>query len=131
MAPVRTFVAVELPDAVGRALGATIDGLRRVVDGVRWVRPEGIHLTLKFLGDVEEAQIPEVVGAVGRAAGEVAPFALQTGGVGGFPRRGTGRGCSGLGLRGTWRRWRGSRPGSSAVWNPSDSLASGEATFLT
>lgn len=63
MAPARTFVALELPDVIRRAQAATIDGLRRVVDGVRWVRPEGVHLTLKLLGEVEEAWIPEVVGA--------------------------------------------------------------------
>ncbi len=87
MGSVRTFVAVELPDEVVRTLAAVIDGLREAGDGVRWVRPEGIHLTLKFLGDVEEAQIPGVVAAVARVAGEVAPFTLQTAGVGGFPSR--------------------------------------------
>ncbi len=87
MGLVRTFVAVGLPGEVVRTLAATIDCLREVGDGVRWVRPEGIHLTLKFLGDVEEAQIPDVVAAVEQVAGEVAPFTLQTAGAGGFPSR--------------------------------------------
>ena len=87
MGTVRTFVAVETPGTVCQTLAATIDRLRGSAKGVRWVRPEGIHLTLKFLGDVDAAQIPDLLGVVQRVAEQVAPFTLQTGGVGGFPSR--------------------------------------------
>ncbi len=50
----RLFVACELPDDVRTALGRVQDDLRRLGAGrLRWVRPEGIHVTLKFLGAVE------------------------------------------------------------------------------
>ena len=53
--------------------------------GVRLVRPEGIHLTLKFLGGVEAEKVPEVVDAVGKVSGKAAPFSLHTVEIGGFP----------------------------------------------
>ena len=85
MALLRTFVALELPGVVAKALAAIIDRLKVTTGGVRWVRPEGIHLTLKFLGDVEEARIPEIVAAVQQSAGKAALFTLETSDVGGFP----------------------------------------------
>ena len=66
MAPVRAFVGVELPGAVAHSLADAVDALATLGDRVRWVRPEGVHLTLKFLGDVEEERIPDVVAAVER-----------------------------------------------------------------
>jgi len=55
---------------------------------VKWVRPENIHLSLKFLGDVEETREPELVAALKRAAGtghEPRPLTLQITGFGVFP----------------------------------------------
>ena len=83
---VRVFVAVELPNAVKAefaGLTAAIDALG--IRAARTVRPEGIHLTLKFLGDVSVERIPEIEAAVDRAAGTVAPFDLSLGDTGVFP----------------------------------------------
>ena len=85
MEPVRTFVALELPEAAVQTLAGVIDRLSRLQDRVRWTRPEGMHLTLKFLGDVEAEKVPEVVDAVGKVAGKAAPFSLHTAEIGGFP----------------------------------------------
>ena len=87
MPTVRTFVALEFPAVVGQTLGAIIDRLRQAGDGVRWVRPDATHLTLKFLGDVDGARIPDVVRAVQDVAQTYAPFTLRTSDVGGFPNR--------------------------------------------
>ncbi|MDP6775177.1 MAG: RNA 2',3'-cyclic phosphodiesterase [Candidatus Latescibacteria bacterium] len=87
MPTVRTFVALEFPAVVGQTLGAIIDRLRQAGDGVRWVRPESTHLTLKFLGEVDEARIPDVVQAVKEISGTFVPFTLRTSDVGGFPNR--------------------------------------------
>jgi len=84
----RLFVACELPPAVRDALGRLQDELRaRGAGRLRWVRPEGIHLTLKFLGEVPAARREAVENALAGAV--VSPFALDVrlGSLGGFGGR--------------------------------------------
>jgi 2'-5' RNA ligase len=83
---VRLFVAVELPDDVRDALDAAADALQRagVDEGLRWVRPEGIHITLKFLGATPEPGVPAVEDALRRALAGAKPFELQPEGFGAF-----------------------------------------------
>ena len=87
MAELRLFVACELPDEVHRALGRLQDDLRRAGAGrLRWVRPESIHITLKFLGGVEESKGGAVTAALEAA---IVPFELRLGlsKLGGFGGR--------------------------------------------
>ena len=81
----RLFIACELPAEVQAALGRLQDDLRRAGAGrLRWVRPQGIHITLKFLGDVEEARVGELRAALSQA---IEPFELRlsaSGELGGF-----------------------------------------------
>ncbi len=82
----RLFVACALPDEMRRALGRIQDDLRSALGGgrLRWVRPEAIHVTLKFLGEVEESRVDEITSALRSA---VEPFELRlsaSGGLGGF-----------------------------------------------
>jgi len=79
------FVALNLPAAVRRALWEATTPLRDMDLPVRWVRPEGIHLTLKFLGEVPDETEPDVRAALGRAAqgGHELPLSVQ--GFGAFP----------------------------------------------
>jgi 2'-5' RNA ligase len=87
MKTLRTFIAVELD----QELRAKLRDLQGQLDSqvaprsVRWVRPEGIHLTLKFLGDTPLDRIEGVKDAVSRAAGSVRPFTFAVGGLGCFP----------------------------------------------
>ena len=81
----RTFVAVELSDALRDDLRRAQSALRRHVDGVRWVRAETIHLTLKFLGEVAESDLPALCEAVRNAAEAAKPFTLRRQGFGAFP----------------------------------------------
>ena len=83
-ATVRAFVAIELPDAVRTALGAAIAEIG-AFPGVRPVRPEGVHLTLKFLGDIGVERVGPLSEAIVEVARPVAPFALGVGGTGAFP----------------------------------------------
>jgi 2'-5' RNA ligase len=86
--PLRLFVAVELPSPVIEALSAIQDGLRaRRLAGLRWARPEGIHLTLKFLGDTPPRMITPITEALAPAARAVAPFELSLGQPGTFGGR--------------------------------------------
>ena len=63
-APIRSFVAVLLPDAVRERIHATASSLRERAPGVAWVRADNLHLTLRFLGGVEPALLAPV-GAAG------------------------------------------------------------------
>jgi 2'-5' RNA ligase len=57
----RLFVAVSLPEDVREALGRFQGDLRRRdLTGLRWVRPEGVHFTLKFLGEVPAGKVPAI-----------------------------------------------------------------------
>ena len=84
---IRSFVAVELTDEVRQALGAVQRDLKTQAPpgAVRWTRPDSIHLTLQFLGDVPPDQIEAVAGALRAACAGRAPFAFELAGAGVFP----------------------------------------------
>ncbi len=86
MGTIRAFVAIELCEEWRRALAAAQARLKPVVDArMAWTRPEGIHLTLKFLGDVDDGKVQAIGDAMARAAANVRPFTLALGEIGGFP----------------------------------------------
>jgi len=90
----RLFVAADLPGAVRDALAAEHARLNSALAGsgssLKWVKPEHAHLTLVFLGNVEDARVPSVVDAVG-ADVDIAPFDAVFEGAGVFPPRGAPR----------------------------------------
>jgi 2'-5' RNA ligase len=83
----RIFAALELPPDLQRQLAKLQKDLREAVPArsVRWVRSEGIHLTLKFYGEVADVRLPDLQSGLARAAGKTGPMALQVAGVGVFP----------------------------------------------
>ena len=87
METLRTFIAIELGSTIKTALRRIQSGLGAEIPAksVRWVQPDGIHLTLKFLGDTPVEQVDAVKVALARAAAEVEPFSLTAAGVGCFP----------------------------------------------
>ena len=82
---IRTFVAVKMNSAVRDCAAELIDQLREAPVDVKWVEPENMHLTLKFLGEVDSREVHEVCRAVEQAADGVAPFELEVRGAGAFP----------------------------------------------
>ena len=82
---IRTFIAISLPESVLQAMGRAQDKLRRLGQGIRWVRKEGIHLTLKFLGDVDTDRVENIHMAMERASQGASPFVLTGEGIGVFP----------------------------------------------
>jgi 2'-5' RNA ligase len=79
----RLFVALELPASHRASLVEVCERGRR--GGVRWVPAENVHLTLKFLGEVDEARIPKIKDALASVAAAARPFALSLAGGGCFP----------------------------------------------
>lgn len=83
---IRAFIAIDLPPDVREVLGAiTRDLQSRIPQGVRWVRPEGIHLTLRFLGDINPESVESISQAMSRTAGASSAFGLSLGELGAFP----------------------------------------------
>jgi len=76
---------VLLDDATRAALAARVESLRPVAAGVTWVAPENLHVTLKFLGGVEQPRLELVQAALARAVHGAAPFDLSVVGLGAFP----------------------------------------------
>ncbi|MFO7767655.1 MAG: RNA 2',3'-cyclic phosphodiesterase [bacterium] len=82
---IRIFVAVPVPLEVTRPLAEFAGEVGPGAGRIKWVDPGSMHLTLFFLGDVEEERVPAIGEALGRAAGEVAPFTVRLDRVGAFP----------------------------------------------
>lgn len=80
----RTFIAFDI-DENTRASLARAQCAMGCLPSVRWVRTAGIHLTLKFLGEIEEAVVPGVLGAMRAALAGVEPFEFAVRGLGWFP----------------------------------------------
>lgn len=88
----RLFAAVDLSAEVARTANAILSDLKRsVASGVTWVRPEHIHVTVKFYGAVPVEDVDRLKTALDRAAQNVAPPLLTVSGAGTFPPRGAPR----------------------------------------
>ena len=84
----RLFIACEIDEAIRSRLGDVIDGARPHIDGVKWVDHRNIHITLKFLGEVEDSLVDEVTAALDGALAGARAFALAVRGLGTFPPKG-------------------------------------------
>jgi len=82
---VRSFIAIELPENLRTELEGLVSRLKPESRGVKWVNPQSIHITLKFLGDVAADRLDEITSALKVAACGVKPFNLTVGGLGVFP----------------------------------------------
>jgi 2'-5' RNA ligase len=87
METIRSFIAIELSEDI---LSAIVNLQRQLEDQVpartvRWVRPEGIHLTLQFLSDVPAAKINSIAQALTATCAPFRPFSIAVGGLGCFP----------------------------------------------
>jgi 2'-5' RNA ligase len=86
MEPLRCFIAIELPAEVKKGLRELQSRLRAENKApIKWVEPENIHLTLKFLGNVAASRVGEVSQAVTKAVAGTSPFSLKVEGLGVFP----------------------------------------------
>ncbi|MFC1967204.1 RNA 2',3'-cyclic phosphodiesterase [Chloroflexota bacterium] len=86
MEPVRAFIAIELPAELKESLRQLETGLKSGARlPVKWVDPGSMHLTLKFLGNVNADRLGDIVGVMEKAAAGIPPFILEVGGLGAFP----------------------------------------------
>ncbi len=81
----RAFLAVELSDAIRDSLREFMAPLQRLDVPVKWTRPENLHLTLKFLGEVPEESVPAVIEIANESSQGLAGTVLTITGAGAFP----------------------------------------------
>jgi 2'-5' RNA ligase len=88
---VRAFVALELDEPLRAALSELQRRLRPALGGIKLVRPDGIHLTLRFLGQARSDQIARLEPRLAAAARSCPPLEVAVRGMGTFPERGSPR----------------------------------------
>src|SRR5262245_61898497 len=79
----RVFIAIGLPGSIQQELAALQRDLKNVTNSARWVAPDSIHLTLKFIGETPEHRIPEIDSALLGLTWK--PFTVSVRGIGFFP----------------------------------------------
>ena len=82
---IRAFIAVEIPSEVLDRIAATIEILRARLRGIHWVTSDNVHLTLKFLGDIDQSQIEPIGAALADALGPFPRCIISAKGLGVFP----------------------------------------------
>lgn len=82
---IRTFIAVELDPDMKRSLARDVGLLSAAAPRVKWSRPDNLHLTLRFLGDVKENDLQELFDALQEGVSGLSPFAMAVEGLGVFP----------------------------------------------
>lgn len=85
MQTIRTFIAIPIDPPIRKAAAQLVDRLSDPGDRMKWVPIENLHLTLKFLGDVENTEIPRVCEIVRRCCEPIESFRIAFHGAGGFP----------------------------------------------
>lgn len=82
---IRTFIAVKLPQEIQDRIGRLQSDFRASMPDVRWTKYSNIHLTLKFLGDVQISRIDKISEALQEVAVRFSPFKMNLAGMGAFP----------------------------------------------
>lgn len=82
---IRSFLAIELPKSIQKKIEEVQTDLRISHADVKWVHPENIHLTLKFLGNIEESRVEPILQAIGGPIQATSPFSIKVQGMGAFP----------------------------------------------
>lgn len=88
---IRSFIAVEIPNAVRNEVAKIIDNFSQANYPVRWVNKENLHLTLIFLGEIQKDFLDKVNKALGEATKNCRPFEMNLNGIGAFPSQRTPR----------------------------------------
>jgi 2'-5' RNA ligase len=81
----RTFVAIELPSETKEKIEETITPFRKLNLSISWVKPKNLHLTLKFLGEVDEEKIDDIVSILAQGVKEEQRFKMDLKDFGAFP----------------------------------------------
>ena len=120
----RAFIAIVLSAELKRLISELQAELKRGIPemvSISWIRPEAMHLTLRFLGDIEESQVEAITDVLQMGAASLRPFTLEARGVGGFP--------SPARARVLWVGLSGDEEGMSALLNLQANIEEGVVTM--
>src|SRR5262252_7795071 len=81
----RIFICIEVPASIKERIDKLQNVLKALDAPVSWTRPDNVHLTLKFLGNVKSSRLPDINAACERAARDFAEFQVEVAGSGCFP----------------------------------------------
>ncbi len=87
----RTFIAIELPKEIKDALARLQEKLKSTGADVKWVEPDNIHLTLKFLGEIDEQKLDKIALILENIAKDKSSFHICISSIGAFPRNSSPR----------------------------------------
>lgn len=82
---VRLFIAIEIADAIRENLSKFQNDLKKTSTDVKWVAPENLHITLKFIGATDEEKIDDIITVINQSVINIKPFDLCYSGAGTFP----------------------------------------------
>lgn len=82
----RTFIAIALPQEIKDSLGRLQNQLKTCGADVKWVEPNNIHLTLKFLGDIDDKKLDKIMRILEDTAKNKNPFQMRIFSIGAFPK---------------------------------------------
>ena len=85
MQTIRSFIAIPIPTDIQKSAGNLVRRLSSPGDGIKWVPAENLHLTLKFLGDVDNREIPRICDVVRACCADEPAFLMEFFGVDAFP----------------------------------------------
>jgi 2'-5' RNA ligase len=81
----RLFIAALLPDEIRARMDEYLEAVIPRCEGVKWEKNDKLHVTLKFLGNVEDSKVPGIASIIGSLSRNYSPFETAISGFGGFP----------------------------------------------
>ncbi len=87
----RTFLAIEIPEHIRREVDQLIRQEKNNLLSIKWTKFENLHITLKFIGEIDESKKEEIIPVLERISETCAPFNMNLAGVGCFPHPGNPR----------------------------------------
>lgn len=82
---IRSFLAIPVPAAIQKSVASAVQRLQHPGDGMKWVPSDNLHLTLKFLGDVDNRQVPQICAITRACVAGIIPFEVLFQGISAFP----------------------------------------------
>ena len=86
MEMIRSFIAIKLPEEIKNKIAEVQKTLKDSGADVKWVNPDAIHLTLKFLGNIEKTQIENILSFIKKSSAGIKPFTVEIKSTGVFPK---------------------------------------------